>query len=252
MLKKLLIVVFLVFVSSWAVAEELNLKSFKAKYKFDFSGLNAAKGELTAKLDNNTYTINFSGKTVSPVKWFFKLKVKIKDAIDLSNNRDIYYYSSIERPKKVKKIYVKFDNRTQATVLYQKNSDKKEYIVKSKNGVFSPLTVYMFFITHKIELGKAYYRDVVVSKKLYRIKILPIKEETINLDSFGREKGKRRVLKAELSFYKLDRNGELIKNEKVKKLVVWVSLKPPQLPVLVQMWHFIGVFEAKLIDLKVY
>ena len=251
-MRLLIVVVLMLIMPIQVVAKDLELKSFKAKYKFDFSGLVAGKGELKANLDNNTYTISFSGKTISPVKWFFKLKVKIKDVMDLLNNRDVYFYSSIERPKKTKRVYVRFDNMTQATVIYQKNSDKKKYIIRSKNGVYSPLTVYMFFITHNIELGKVYYRDIVVSKKLYRVKIIPLKKETINLDPFRRKNGKIETLKVELFFYKLDKNGNLLKNGRVKKLIVWVSLKPPQTPILIQMWHIVGVFEAKLVNVEIY
>ncbi len=225
--------------------------NFSADYKFYFTGCVVGKGTLDARLDNKTYLISFKGKTTSLIRLLFKLDVTIKDAVDINTLRDVFYSSNSVRPKRRKNIYVLFDNLTTAKVIYEKNTDKKTYILKSKNGLYSPLSVYLFFLTHKYDLGRTYYRYIVISKNLYKVSITPEGYETINLDSLGRKKGEIRSLKVGVKFWKLNRNGELVKKSPVKELDLWVSKKAPQIPLLAKMWHIIGVFEAKLVKLKI-
>ncbi len=226
-------------------------QDFEAQYKFDFSGLVVGKGTLKASFNNDNLTILFKGKTVSLIKLLYRLNVEIMDSVNLKTFRDVFYKSCSKTKKKKKFIFVRFDNSTYAKVIYEKNGDKKSYELYKKNGLYSPLSVYLFFLTHNYELGKTYVRYIVVSKHMYKVLIKPLAYETINLDDLGRDKGKTEALKVELRFFKLNSDGKVVKKNKVKDIFVWVSKKPPQIPLLARMWHVIGVFEAKLTKLKI-
>ena len=228
-------------------------KNFEAKYSFEFSSMTVAKGVLCGKmLDNNTYGVSFKGATTHFISFFYSLKEIIKGSVNLGNNKKDIFYESIEkRPKKTKIIYAKFlDNKT-ADVTITKNHNKKTYLLKSQNGLFSPLSLYLFFMSNKIEMNKTYIRDVVVTKHLYKVAITILKRTTINLDKQSRKKGKRDALEVELRFYKVEKNGSVAKYKKVKKVVAWISTKPPFIPIFIKSWNFIGFFSARLTDLKV-
>ncbi len=228
-------------------------KNFEAKYSLEFSSMTVAKGVLYGKLlDNNTYGISFEGATTPFISFFYSLKETIKGNVNLgSTQKDIFYESVEKRPKKTKIIYAKFlDNKT-ADVTVIKNHHKKAYLLKSQNGLFSPLSLYLFFMSNKIEMNKTYVRDVVVTKHLYKVAITILKKTTINLDKLGRKKGKRDALEVELRFYKVEKNGSVTKYKKVKKVIAWISTKPPLIPILIKSWNFIGFFSARLTDLKV-
>ncbi|AEA34359.1 DUF3108 domain-containing protein [Hippea maritima] len=226
--------------------------SFEAKYKFDFSGLTAGYGTLSVEKDNSTYKLNFNGKTTAIVRFFYRLDVNIEDIFNYRQKRSVMYKSYQKTSRSFKKVSVKFDNATYADVLYEKNNNAKKYKITSKNGVYSPLYVYLFFLNRKFEFNKIYYKDVVVSKHLYRVTITPLQIETINLDLLGRKKGKRKALKVSLAFYKLTREGALKKKKEVKKLFAWISMDDPKVPLLIEMWHIIGKFRARLVSLEVY
>ncbi len=230
---------------------DIGVRRFTATYKFDFSGFVVGRGTLKAYFDNDKLTILFKGKTVSLIKLLYRLNVKILDSVNLKTFRDIFYKSWSETKKRKKFVCVAFDNSTHVKVIYEKNGNKKTYELYQEKGLYSPLSVYLFFLTHNYELGKTYVRYVVVSKHIYKVLIEPLSYETINLDDFGRSKGKRKVLKVEIKFFKLNSDGKIVKKSKVKDILVWVSKAPPRIPLLIRMWHLIGVFEAKLTRLKV-
>ena len=247
-----LAIAFLFVLFSYALAQgKIVEQNFEAQYKFDFSGLVVGRGILKARFNSDNLTILFKGKTVSLIKLLYRLNVEILDSVNLKSFRDVFYKSWSETKKRKKFIFVRFDNSTHAEVVYEKNGDRKVYELYQKNGLYSPLSVYLFFLTHNYELGKIYVRYIVVSKHMYKVLIKPICYETINLDDLGRDKGKREVLKVELKFFKLNSNGKIVKKNRVKDVLVWVSKTPPQIPLLARMWHVIGVFEAKLTKLEV-
>ena len=178
------------------------------------------------------------------------MNVKLLDTVNVRTFRDVFYKSWSKTKKSKKFIFVKFDNSTHASVLYEKDGKKKVYELYQRDGLYSPLSVYLFFLTHNYQLGKTYVRYIVVSKHIYKVLIKPVCYETINLDDLGRDRGKREVLKVELKFFKLNSDGTIVKKNKVKDVLVWVSRTPPHIPLLARMWHIIGVFEAKLTNLK--
>ena len=240
---------FVIFISAFAQGKIVD-KDFEAQYKFDFSGFVVGKGTLKAFFNNDNLTVLFKGKTVSLIKLLYKLNVEIIDSVNLKTLRDTFYKSWSETKKRKKFVFVTFDNSTHARVIYEKNGDRKVYSLSNKNDLYSPLSVYLFFLTHNYELGKTYVRYIVVSKHIYKVLIKPLSYETINLDALGRDKGKREALKVEIKFFKLNDNGEIVKKNSVKNLIVWISKTPPQIPLLARMWHIIGVFEAKLTGLR--
>ncbi len=227
-------------------------RNFKATYSIEFSGMTVAKGELKGKLlDNSTYGVYFSGKTTHFISFFYNLKEIIKGTVDIGENKKKVFYESIEkRSKKTKIIYASFlDNKT-AKVTISKNKDKKVYLLKSEDGIFSPISLYVFFMSNKMKIGKTYFRDVVVTKHLYKVSITAIKKTTINLDKLRRNSGKRDALEVELKFYKVEKNGSIAKYKKVKSLIAWISTKPPMIPILIKSWNFVGFFSARLTSLK--
>lgn len=250
---KVLFITFLFILFSFAPAKSKIIReNFEAQYKFDFSGLVVGKGTLRADFNNDNLTILFKGKTVSVIKLLYRLNVKLLDTVNVRTFRDVFYKSWSETKKRKKFIFVRFDNSTHASVLYEKDGKKKVYELYQRDGLYSPLSVYLFFLTHNYQLGKTYVRYIVVSKHIYKVLIKPVCYETINLDDLGRDKGKRRVLKVELRFFKLNSDGKVVKKNSVKDVLIWVSKAPPQIPLLARMWHVIGVFEAKLTKLKTY
>ncbi|WP_025209440.1 DUF3108 domain-containing protein [Hippea sp. KM1] len=243
---RLFVVIFLFF-----AVNAFGFNSFDAKYKFDFSGLTAGYGTLDVRKDNSTYRLDFEGSTVSIVRLFYRFDIRIEDVFDYRRKTSVFYKSYQEAPKSTKRVDVRFDNTTLAHVVYEKNKEQKTYTITSKNGVYSPLSVYLFFLGDKFKFKKTYFRDVVVSKHLYRIAIVPLGIETINMDPLGRKKGQMRALKVSLTFYKLTRDGKLKRKKQVKRLVAWISLKDPKIPLIIEMWHIIGKFRARLIHIDV-
>lgn len=248
-IRSLVIVFLLILFASASVYGRIVTKNFEAQYKFDFSGFVVGKGTLKAIFKNDNLTILFKGRTVSLIKLLYRLNVEILDAVNLKTLRDMFYKSWSETKKRKKFVYVTFDNSTHVKVVYDKNGDKKTYSLSNKDGLCSPLNVYLFFLTHNYELRKTYVRYVVVSKHVYKVLIKPLSYETINLDDLSRDKGKRKALKVEIKFFKVNSNGKVAKKSSVKDLMVWISEDPPQIPLLIRMWHVIGVFEAKLTKL---
>lgn len=253
-LNKLLLSLFFV-LSLFCINSEAEnpYKNFEAKYSFEFSSMTVAKGVLRGKiLDNNTYGVSFEGATTRFISFFYNLKEIIKGSVKLGDvQKDIFYESIEKRPKKTKIIYAKFlDNKT-ANVTIIKNHHKKIYLLKSEKGLYSPLSLYLFFMSNNIEMNKTYIRDVVVTKHIYKVAITILKKTTINLDKLGRKKGRRDALEVELEFYKVEKNGSVTKYKKVKKVVAWISTKPPFIPVFIKSWNFIGFFSARLTNLKV-
>ena len=247
MLKRMTVLIVFLFINLNAFAQ-CPFKNFTANYKFEFSGLKVGEGILTAYCDNNSYIVHFKAQTSKFISIFYKLKVDIEDAVDVKSLKDIYYRAKF-RGSSNKDVYVKFDNATTADVYYKKKH-LKHYVLSSKNGVYSPLSVYLFFVEHPFEFSKTYFKDVVISKHLYRVEILPLKETIVNIDMLKRKKGKREAIEAELTFYKLNK-GRFEKKKDVKKMIVFVSKNQPKIPLLSRMWHIIGVFGLRLTKLSI-
>jgi hypothetical protein len=227
-------------------------RNFQAKYNFEFSSMTIAKGKLAGEIcDNNTaYKIKFSGKTTPIISIFYKLKEIIEGKVNIESKRDIYYKSFEDSSKKKKYTYVDFVLKNKAKVLVVKNEHKKEKTLTSKDAIYSPLSLYLFFVSNDFEFQKTYYRYVALSTNLYKVQITPIKYIEINLDKLGRDSGKRETIEVELKFYKVDKNGKTIANKEVKKVVVWIAKNKPNIPIRIESWHTIGTFRARLIDLK--
>ncbi len=248
----ILVVILSIFYSISSVASNKNIyQNFEAKYSLEFSSMTVAKGVLYGELDNNTYKIYFKGTTTPFVSIFYSLKEIIMGAISINGcSNDMFYESIEQRPKRVKIIHATFPDKKTTKVTITKNNDKKVYLLKSKYNVFSPLSLYVFFMSNRIKIGKTYIRDVVVTKHLYKVSITALRKTTVNLDKLGRQRGKRAVIEVELKFYKIEKDGNVSKYKKVKKVVAWISTTPPFIPVLVKTWNFIGFFSARLTSLK--
>ncbi len=242
---------FFLFVGFLAYAKKSPYINFRALYYFEISGLKVATGVLRGHRENNTYYVTFTGHTTPLVKLFYDLKETIVDAIDIKSGKDIYYESAQVRPKKKKYIHITFDNKTCARVIYTKNEDTKRYTLCSPYGVASPFYVYLFFINHGFEYGKVYRKDIAVSTHIYRALIKPIKETVINIDKLHRSWGKRKAIEVEIKLYKLNRDGKPKSNRILKKVKAWISTNNPHLPLIIRSWHIVGLFSARLVELKI-
>ncbi len=253
MFKKIIaVLIFLLSVNIYSYADSTSLyKNFKAAYNFEFSSMTVAKGILTGHIKNGIYTIHFTGKTTHFISIFYNLQEIIEGAVNMANLKSIYYESMEKRPKKEKLIYAKFIDNTTADVAITKNKKKKIYKLSSAQGIYSPLSLYLFFINNNMEIGKTYFRNVAVSKHLYRVKIKMEKYESINIDKLNRKKGKHKALKVELKFYKIDKNGKIKAGKNVKKVIAWISCSSPNIPILIESWNFIGLFRARLTKLHI-
>ncbi len=246
------IVLFILFsLNCYAKADNV-YGNFEAQYSFEFSGMTVAKGTLDAKmLDNDTYSVSLYGSTTSFISMFYSLKEKISGTVNIGNGkRDIFYESIEKRPKKTKIIYVRILNNKTAKVTVTKDKNKKVYVVKSDSRIFSPISLYVFFMANRVKIGKTYIRDVVVTKHLYKVAITVLKKTIFNLDKLGRKKGQQEALEVLLQFYKVEKNGKVAKYKKVKKVVAWISTKPPFIPIFIKSWSFMGFFSARLINFK--
>ncbi len=223
--------------------------NFTANYDFEFSGMVVAHGDLTGNRINNVYKVSFSGKTTKFISIFYNLKENIEGEVNIGSKKDVYYRSVEIRPKKKKMVNITFKDENSAKVIMQKGDDKEIYNIKSKYPIFSPISIYIFFMNNKIEISKTYSMHTIVAKKIYRVDIKPIGVKKLNLDKLKRKKFEEDALEVELRFYKV-KKGTIYKNNKIKKVIAWISTKPPYIPILIESWHFLGVFSARLKCLK--
>ncbi len=245
-------IIFLLFLLSLnAHAAGFTYPVFDSDYVFEYSGMKIGYGHLSAELKNGVYYLRFTGSTSKFISLFFSLKEEIVSAIDVKSGQDLFYESIQIRPGKKKRVFIKFDNRTTATVTYTKNSETRRYILHSRSGIHSPFYVYLFFLRRGFLFKRTYFRDVAVSTHLYRIAIRPVGVETINLDKLGRKKGLRKAIKVELRFYKMTRKGKLKSNRFIKHLTAWIDANYPYLPLYIKTWHIIGLVSARLTKLQV-
>ncbi len=224
---------------------------FKAVYSFEISGLRIATGVLRGHKEGNNYYVTFTGHTLPLIRIFYDLKETIIDVINTKSGRDVYYESAQIRPKKKKYIHVTFDNATCARVIYTKNNDTRKYLLCSPYGVASPFYVYLFFINHGFEYGRIYRKDIVVSTHIYRALIEPIKEAVINIDKLHRSWGRRKAIEVKIKLLKLNRKGKPSSSRFVKEVKAWISTSIPQLPLIIKSWHIVGLFSARLVDLRI-
>ncbi len=227
-------------------------KNFKASYNFEFSGMIIAKGELSGVFDNKTktYKISFKGKTTPIINLFYKLNEYIEGKVNLKTKKDIYYKSTEKTSKKLKQVYINFKDKHTAQVSITKNGHKKTVVLKSNSVLYSPISLYLFFIENKFKLNTQYHRYVAVSSHLYEIEITPTKYSTINIDRLNRKTGIKEVVEVELKFYKIDKNGKAQKDKNVKKIIAWIAKDGLNIPIFVESWHLIGNFRARLTKLK--
>ncbi len=234
------IAVFLIFLCNISMASGNIYKNFKATYNFEFSGMTVAKGTLTGNLhNNNTYSVHFNGQTTPFISIFYSLKEAIECSINTKNAKDIYYKSVEKSHKKEKHIFANFLDNSTVKVTLEKNSTKKYYSLYSREGIFSPLSLYLFFMNNKFEFNKTYYRNIVVTNRIYKVAIKPLKYVTINLDKLKRKYGRCQAIEVEIKFYKIDKNNRTVDNKKVKKIIAWVYRKAPNIPVFIESWHYI-------------
>lgn len=227
-------------------ANYLHYADFQARYVFEFSGMKVAKGTLNGKKSGDIYTIVFDGKVTKLISMIYKLKEHIEGSVDVLNYAALDYKYHQTTSKRDKLVDIKFLNEHKADVSINKNDDRKHYSVYSKYSIFSPVSLYILFMNNDAEVEKEYYKYVIVGHSLYRVDIKNLGQTVINLDKLKRKKGLKRVIKIEFTFNKLNKNGTLKKNNKVKKLDVWISCSDPKIPVLIESQHTLGVFSARL------
>lgn len=241
---------FLILFCNTSTATNTIYKNFKAIYNFEFSSMTVAKGILTGNLnDNNTYSVHFNGQTTPFISIFYSLKEIIEGSVNIKSTKDIYYKSIEKKPKSEKYIFADFSDNSTAKITMKKNGTKKYYSIHSPKGIFSPLSLYLFFVINKFEFNKTYYRNVVVTNRIYRVAIKPLKYTTVNLDKLKRKRGRHKAIEVEIKFYKVDKNNRIVDNKKVKKIVAWIFQKSPNIPVFIESWHYIGLFSARLVKL---
>ncbi len=253
MLKSLFISLFFIIAFSLnALSFNRVYEDFDAEYNFEFSNMIIAKGTLKGRLskDNKTYTITFDGKTSKLISIFYRLKEHIEGSVDVDTRRDLIYKSLEKTSKKNKSVKITFLNKHKAKVVIIKNGRKKEVELISKKGIYSPISLYLFFISNKVKFGDSYYRDVAVASHVYRIEITPKKLSQINIDRMKNKHGKRETVEVEIRFFKIDKNGKMLPDKKMKKIVAWIAKDNPNIPLLIESWHLLGVFQARLTKLK--
>ena len=227
-------------------ANHLNYADFQARYVFEFSGMTVAKGTLNGKKSGDIYKIVFDGKVTKLISLIYKLKEHIEGSVDVLNYAALDYKYHQTTSKRNKFVDIKFIDEHKARVSINKNDERKHYSVDSKYSIFSPVSLYILFMNNGAKIKKEYYKYVIVDHSLYRVDIKNLGQTTINLDKLKRKKGLKRVIKIEFTFNKLNKNGTLKKNNKVKKLDVWISCSDPKIPVLIESQHILGVFSARL------
>ncbi len=261
MYKKIFCAIFIFIITFYTVSyagmpvekdiNDLSYADFQAEYVFEFSGMKVAHGTLSGRKQGNIYTIVFDGRVTKLISLIYKLKEHIEGSVDVLNYAALDYKYHQTTSKKNKFVDIKFIDEHKADVSINKNDERKHYSVASKYSIFSPVSLYILFMNDDAKIEKEYYKYVVIDHNLYMVDIKNLGQTTINLDKLERKKGLRRVIKVEFRFNKLDKNGILKKNNKVKKLDVWISCRNPKIPVLIKSQHILGMFSARLQSIKI-
>ncbi|MCD6133797.1 MAG: DUF3108 domain-containing protein [Deltaproteobacteria bacterium] len=211
------------------------LPDFEAYYKFKFTnGITVASGVLKGEKYGKQYKMDFQGKTTKFISLFYKVEGCVRGSVDINTLQPINCVYSEKKPGKSKIVTVKYIDEHKAVVKMTKIKASK---IKNRNktlilkeSIFSPISLYVFFMRADFQLNKNYCKYIVISDDIHKVETVPLKVKQ------GKTKVRVRIFRM--------KNGKVDASKKVEEIHAWVNnLK---IPVKMEYRFGMGTVECNL------
>lgn len=210
------------------------LPDFEAYYKFKFrNGITVATGILKGKKYGKQYKMDFQGKTTKIINLFYKLEGHTYGSVDINTLQPLNCVYIRKLPHKSKIVYIKYVDKNKAIVKTTKTKaskiKKEDETVTWKKSIFSPMSLYVFFMHTGFQSNKRYSKYVVISDNVHKVEIISLKAE-------GKTKIKTKMFRM--------KNGKVDASKKVEEVHAWIN--DLKIPVKMEYKFGMGTIECNL------
>jgi hypothetical protein len=237
-IKNILFFVFLFVLVQFNISYAENCKylpDFEAYYKFKFTnGITVASGVLKGEKYGTQYKMDFQGKTTKFISLFYKVQGCVRGSVDINTLQPINCVYLEKRPSKSKIVSIKYIDEHKAVVKMTKIKASK---IKSKTetlilreSIFSPISLYVFFIHTDFQLDKDYCKYIVISDDIHKVEVMPLRVKQ------GKTKVRVRIFRM--------KNGKIDTSKKVEE--VYAQINDLKIPVKMEYKFGMGTIECNI------
>ncbi len=217
-----------------------------ATYRFGWSGVVAAHGDVRMERDVGGYRLSGAVATVGLVRLLWTLDGEIAATADKSLAAIDFQQKERYRDS-IKHVEIQFDDDEMRTWKWHEPEEQRppKPKVKQQPGINSILSAVLAIRSQPLRPGEKHSLLVTPANTVYLLDLTVLEQAQLQLSS-----GKRQALKLDLNLRKITKKGELKPHGKLGKTTLWLADDSSRIPLRVESEVFIGFVFAELIEPK--
>src|SRR5215472_4872867 len=220
------------------------LRPLRASYRFGWSGVTAATGEIHfTKPSNDRFQLEGTGRTIGFVRALWKLDVTLRALANAENLAPLETQQTESYRSKKIATHLTFTNIGVTRARTESRGSAAE--TKTKQFVFSNLfdlhSAALYLRSQPLKQGTVYRLAVYPATNAYVATITVVGREKISVRA-----GTYNAIKLDLQLKRIGKHLELEPHKKFRRATIWVSDDPVRLILRIEAQIFVGTVFVEL------